>query len=175
MYERYIEKESLEMELMTETLERGKKLRFRALGGSMFPTIRGGDIITLEPAESGNTSRGDLLFFQNDGQFLVHRLIKKQQINGELFLITRGDNMPIPDPPLKSSKLRGKVVMLERGNRTIRFDSFFSRHFNHLMAIISPLIYFFLRIAVNSFKIISRLSSVFYSKFSSIDLFCRFK
>ena len=175
MYERDSEKESLEMELMRETLERGKKLRFRALGSSMFPTIRGGDIITLEPAELGSIRLGDLLFFQNKGQFFLHRLIKKQQINGDPFFVTRGDNLPLPDLPFKPSQVRGKAVMLERGNRTIKFDSLFNRYFNRLMAIISPLVYFFLRIAVKSFRIISRLSLYFSSKFSSISLFSRFK
>ena len=113
----------LEIELMDETLKTGK-LRFRALGNSMFPFIRSGDLITIKPFKESEIYIGDVIFYKKEGLLFVHRLIKKERLNGDLIGITRGDNRQIPDKPIKMSQVKGKVVKIDRGKKSIELTSF---------------------------------------------------
>ena len=118
-------------ELFQEILEKGGFLRFRALGGSMFPFIRSGDIVTAEPIPPENLNVGQVLFYYKDGNFFVHRLKEK---SGNSLMITRGDNLPFNDHFITPSEVLGKIIMIERKGKRIDMESGLMRLMNWTIA-----------------------------------------
>lgn len=110
---------------------KGRYLRFRALGSSMFPFIRPGDIITARRVPPENLTVGQVLFYYKDGNFFAHRLKAKSR---DSLMITRGDNLPFNDNFVTPSEVLGKVVMIERRGRRIDMESGLMRLVNWAIA-----------------------------------------
>ncbi len=107
-------------DLSGELLSLGFGVRFRAPGTSMHPTIRNGDLITVEPVEPSNLKRGDIILYRLQNDFIAHRLVNIKKRNGcGLTFILRGDASTTCDAPVKPAQVFGKVVCLERGHRRI--------------------------------------------------------
>lgn len=85
-------------------------------GTSMQPLIRmNRDRITILPLKKA-PKVGDIVLFQRaDGAYVVHRVYRIEKDS----VITLGDNCEQPDAPLPKDKILGKVVQIQRGNRTI--------------------------------------------------------
>lgn len=117
----------IESELILEILERNHKLRFQALGNSMFPSIRSGDFITVKPVSADEISLNDVIFFQNEGKFFAHRLIEKREKQRSETFITKGDFQSQADRPIDQSQLLGKIIKVERNGNEVNFDSNFKK------------------------------------------------
>ena len=122
-----------------EILKAGHNLRIIAEGSSMLPSIRGGDVIIIKPINVVDLKIGDIIIRRTGNKLIAHRLIKKKNIEGILFLITKGDNLHSADQPLKASQLLGKVVSIERGFQIIQLDTTFQQYRNKILALRSSL------------------------------------
>ncbi len=106
--------------LSGDLLSLGLGVRFRVPGTSMHPTIRHGDLITVEPVSPANLERGDIILYRLQDSFIAHRIVSIEERNGcGLTLILRGDAAVSDDSPVKPEQVLGKVVCLERGHRRI--------------------------------------------------------
>lgn len=95
---------------VAEALARaGISFRFKALGHSMYPTIRNGEMIHVAPLGRHQLRRGDIVLVQQNGKIRAHRII---QIKGE-WLITRGDSSPQADNMAGKKEIVGLVVAKE--------------------------------------------------------------
>lgn len=120
--------------LYREHLAKGNKLRFRALGGSMLPLIRSGDIVHVAPEDP--YAVGDILLYERGSRWFVHRLIQRQSSLAQReILILRGDALPSADPPVPPEAVLGRVVLIERGERYIHLDDYLGKFFNLLATI----------------------------------------
>jgi signal peptidase I len=107
-------------ELSEEMLSLGIGVRFRAPGTSMHPTIRNGDVITVEPVAPDWLKKGDVILYRFRGGFIAHRIVNIKERNGcGLTFILRGDASVSCDRPVEPEQILGKVVCLERGQRII--------------------------------------------------------
>jgi len=107
-------------ELSAQLLSLGLGVRFRAPGTSMHPTIRHGELITVEPVSPSELKRGDIILYRLRGNFIAHRLVKIQKRNGGgLVFLLRGDASINYDAPVKPEQILGKVVCLERDHLSI--------------------------------------------------------
>ena len=107
-------------DLSGELLTLGFGVRFRAPGTSMHPTIRHGDLITVEPVEPSSLKRGEIILCQLQNGFIAHRIVNIEEENGcGLTFILRGDASTTCDAPVKSAQVLGKVICLERNHRRI--------------------------------------------------------
>ena len=107
-------------DLGAELLSLGLGVRFRAPGTSMHPTIRHGDLITVEPVEPCNLKNGDIILYHLQNSFIAHRIVNIEDQNGcGLSFILRGDASAGCDAPVKPEQVLGKVVSLERNHRRI--------------------------------------------------------
>ncbi len=106
--------DQLKRELAAEVLRTSGRLRFRATGTSMLPSVLPGDVLTIEPVAISEASLGDLLLYHRDGRFWVHRLVRKAPD----LLCTRGDALEAQDPPVSPDEILGRVVCVSRGNRS---------------------------------------------------------
>jgi signal peptidase I len=105
--------DAVKCDLAGDILCSSGKLRLRANGWSMLPTIMPGNLLLVERAGHG-VSTGDIVVFSRDGRLFVHRVVSMARKSGDAFVITQGDGMAQPDPPVAASELLGKVALIER-------------------------------------------------------------
>jgi signal peptidase I len=129
------------IELSNDILTKGSYLRFQAKGNSMFPAIKNGDILNIEPIKDKDLQWADVLFYRAAGRRMVaHRLIKKYFQDKKLILITRGDYTVVNDAKVSLDDVLGRVKAIERSGRTIGLNSGIGRINNLFFAGISPLV-----------------------------------
>lgn len=108
------------IEMAKDILSRGDTLRCRASGSSMYPFIRDGDLITVEPVAASQIRYADIIFFQSDeGRVVVHRVVKIKRGEGTTCMVTRGDTMRRTDGCLDGRSLLGRITTIEKGGRVL--------------------------------------------------------
>ena len=110
---------ALKCELAGEVLSSSGRLRLRVTGWSMLPAIFPGDTLVIEPASSESVGKGDIVLFRRDGRLFAHRVSGKSGSASDFQIVTQGDGMANPDPPVSSSQLLGKVSFVVRDGRCL--------------------------------------------------------
>ena len=133
-------------DIASELLERGHSVRFQAPGRSMYPTIKEGETITVEPVEPPAVRTGDIVLYRTEAGVIAHRVVRIEQRDSsgeaalraerpifkacpppsqssahspqQLFLL-RGDASVNCDRPVEGGQILGKVVSVERHGRLI--------------------------------------------------------
>lgn len=135
-------------DITVDLLQNGNMARFQAPGTSMSPFIRHHEIITVKPCSDRDIRFGDIILysgFGNGGRRLsdlleakkcVHRFLGRREVNGELRLITKGDNNYLCDPPVSPQQILGRVVEIEKNGWRLRLDTPFGRLLNALFALV---------------------------------------
>jgi hypothetical protein len=95
----------------------------------MLPSIFPGDTLLIERAKDEEISRGDIVLFHRQDRFFVHRVVikpdspDKPQRNGlqtgPQQIVTQGDGIAWPDPPVNESQVLGKISFIVRKGRLI--------------------------------------------------------
>ena len=107
-------------DLSTELLGRGKRVRFRAPGRSMYPTIRENEAITVEPVKPQDVKLGDIILYRSDDNVVAHRVMRIEKDRSDaLRFILREDTWGTLDAPVQAEQILGKVVSVERAGRNI--------------------------------------------------------
>ena len=108
------------LDLSTELFARGLSVRFRAPGWSMRPTIRDGEIITVEPIEASEVKKGDIILYRTNEGVIAHRVVGIQKSGGsEDRFMLRGDAARDCDEPVDSHQVLGRVVLVDRRGRHV--------------------------------------------------------
>lgn len=142
--------EDMENRLIRKSLEQNK-LCFKALGSSMFPFVRNGDMVTIKKVKSDTLLVGEIVFYEKDGSFCLHRFLKRNSKNE---IITKGDNQPILDTPISSEDVLGKLIIIKRDNQVITLDSRLNKIMGRLIAVFYPLTYPVTRLLIKSYQLI---------------------
>lgn len=79
-----------------------------AIGGSMFPTIKMGDLIILLSTKIIKPKIGGIYVYKSGFTFIIHRIIK---INNSMATF-KGDNNVVPDSPVPVSHVLYKAVLI---------------------------------------------------------------
>lgn len=103
--------------LAAELLRTTGTVRLSALGYSMLPTLWPGDLLTIEAKSFDQVQVGDVVLFAREDRFFIHRILRKDDLEGRKYLVTRGDAMPDADAPVSPGELLGKVVCTEYGDQ----------------------------------------------------------
>jgi Peptidase S24-like len=108
-----------------ELIADGCGFRFLAKGRSMLPTIRDGEILEVRPAAAQALCPGDIVLLNSDGEFKVHRIIRR---HGDRFT-TRGDAGGEADGEVARDSILGLVVAKQAmaTNRRVRLHGVGSR------------------------------------------------
>jgi signal peptidase I len=111
-------------EVSAELLHCGHRVRFRAHGQSMQPTIREGEAITVAPTVAAHVKRGDILLYRCVRGVIAHRVVRiEHRPDRAMVFILRGDASDTCDDPVTLGQVLGKVVGVERAGRCIALDS----------------------------------------------------
>jgi signal peptidase I len=107
--------EEHKIELATQLLRSGGRIRIRALGTSMLPTIFPGDILHLESTPRNELAVGDVVLVKREKKIVIHRLVS----NASRRWVTRGDAVPQDDSAVENEEFLGRVTRIDRGSRSI--------------------------------------------------------
>ena len=111
-------------ELSADLLRHGHSVRFRAKGESMHPAIREGETITVEPVRPSGVRFADIILYRTEKAVIAHRVVSRQKtVRATKAFLVRGDAAKDHDEPVAEDQILGKVVLVERGGRTIVLDS----------------------------------------------------
>lgn len=105
-------------------LSEGKTIRIKAHGYSMYPCIKPGSLLVIEPINiKGFPVPGEIIAIQRESGLIVHRLSKIVYDNRKTAYVARGDSNASADNPVKIDKIVGRVVGAETtGENPVRAD-----------------------------------------------------
>ena len=117
---------NLLLDLTAELLSRGTTVRFRPSGRSMYPSIREGELITVEPVVASDVTLGDIVLYRSEKGVIAHRVVgtspAQSSVLGPHFFL-RGDSSLSCDQPVTAEKILGRVVGVERDGRSVALAS----------------------------------------------------
>jgi len=100
--------------LSVSLLSEGKTIRIKAHGYSMYPTIKPGTVIIIEPLRlKGPPQEGEIVAIKRGGGIVVHRIIRIINEGGRKKYVARGDSNPYADAPLTIDMIPGRVTGVE--------------------------------------------------------------
>ena len=91
--------------LVAEALRRSGSVRLIAQGSSMLPAIWPGGELEIRSTSAHDLRPGDVAVCLVGGQFRIHR-VRRVLPQG---LVTQGDSLAQPDPPVAFSEVCGRV------------------------------------------------------------------
>jgi signal peptidase I len=95
-------------------LSEGKTLKVKVDGYSMYPTIKPGTVIYIEPLSLGSVpSRGETIAWKRESGLVVHRLVRIIKKEKQTLFFTRGDSCAREDQPVTYDQIAGRVVGIE--------------------------------------------------------------
>lgn len=106
--------------VMTRLLGDGQSVRFRAHGGSMYPTISDGELVTVAPAAPPHLTPGDIILFETSSGVIMHRIVSMTGAGPDLRYVCCGDASVMDDAPITAEAVLGRVVEIEQGGRRRR-------------------------------------------------------
>jgi len=116
-------REAVIVGIATELLRTSGGLRLRVFSNSMRPSLRPGDIVTVQSKMPLNIVHGDVVLYGRDGRLFVHRVIGTDWGTGEQVVLTRGDALASPDPPVSGDAVLGRVVGIVRCKHKINLQA----------------------------------------------------
>lgn len=125
--------------LATQILAERNVLRFRAHGGSMYPFVRDGDVLQVEPVRLSSVRVGDVVLFQDaEDRLTVHRVIGIRRDRNRVALVTKGDSSCRPDSPVYPEQILGRLTSVSREGKTLYMSGGWRAVANRLWAWLSP-------------------------------------
>lgn len=124
-------------DLLRESMARGEQPALTLTSNSMYPLLKVGDQIRIEPAAAAALQPGDVVTFINasdPSQLMTHRYWGSVQQNGRRVLMMRGDRPACFDPPCAAADLVGRVVARCRNGRDLNLESGSGRWLNRQLA-----------------------------------------
>ena len=123
------------IDLSLDLLSVGKTIRIKAHGYSMYPNIKPGSLILIEPLHpKGMPVPGEIIAIRRNNGLIVHRLIRIIIKNGITYFIARGDSNPYPDNPVTLDKIAGRITgAATSGENQVVADIKNNNRINHFM------------------------------------------
>jgi signal peptidase len=110
------------LSLRKQLIENNHSVKIEASGYSMFPFLRKGDVQTISPVPIEDIQIGDVVVFEQNNNWISHRVIAIQKTTNEISLTLRGDTSRFLDPTVTKENYIGKTVSFERKGKTIVLD-----------------------------------------------------
>ena len=126
------------VELTAELLERGTCVRFQAAGHSMYPAIKDGEMIKVEPVEPSHIKKGDIVLYRMKKGVIAHRVVHiKRRNNDPPFFVLRGDTLETCDGIVEPRQVIGRVISVERNGHDYKLNSMHAKLLHHFRICIS--------------------------------------
>lgn len=101
-------------DMSTSLLSQGTTIRIKAHGYSMYPSIKPGSLLIIEPIKvKGAPVKGEIVAIKREGGLVVHRVIKITIENGVRKYVARGDSNAFADAPVGIDMIAGRIIKAE--------------------------------------------------------------
>ena len=111
-------------ELAAEVFSRSGTISFIAMGSSMLPTLRDGDLLTAVPEDPFSIKQGDILLYRTvDDRAAVHRVSDASRVSSHAELTLSSDSYPEDHYRIPIEQVMGIIVSAVRDGKSIRIDS----------------------------------------------------
>lgn len=111
---KYLNKQTIVKDISLSLLAEGKTIRIKAHGYSMYPCIKPGSLLLIEPLKiKGLPVAGEIIAVRRENGLVVHRLSEIITKNGITSYIARGDSNAYFDSPVSIDKIAGRIVGAE--------------------------------------------------------------
>jgi signal peptidase I len=95
-------------------LSEGKSIRIKAHGYSMYPAIKPGSLILIEPIHVKGAPRpGEIIAIKRETGLVVHRLVRTEARSGVTWYVARGDSNAYADNPVTIEMIAGRITGAE--------------------------------------------------------------
>ena len=126
------------LDVSDRLLTAGCRVRFRASGLSMHPSIRDGELLDVERVDFTSIQPGDVLLYRHERRPIAHRVVQIYRDGGTIsgFLLC-GDAKSACDAPIEPHQVLGRVILPGKSFGRRFFDylrSCFGRLRNHSLA-----------------------------------------
>jgi signal peptidase I len=153
------------VELTAELLERGACVRFQATGHSMYPAIRDGEMIKVEPVEPSEIKKGDIVLYRAKQGVIAHRVVHIERRNGgPPFFVLRGDTLETCDGIVEPRQVIGRVISVERNGRDYKLNGIYAKLLHNLHFYVS-----FLRRRLSQIPLAKRLYVILKSRACPVE------
>jgi signal peptidase I len=107
------------IEMALDLLKKGHSVEIYASGYSMFPVLRPGDKVVVDPIKEIHLiTPGNIIVAYRENTFVMHRLIEvRKEGSGEIMYLMQGDCLKSPDFPVPVDQLVGIAVSYFRNKR----------------------------------------------------------
>ena len=92
-------------------------LRLRVTGSSMIPSLWPGDLFFFNVKDICVIYTGDIVLFARHGRLFAHRVVSSAGERDNEQMVTQGDALCVPDPPVTSAELLGRVSLVLRAGK----------------------------------------------------------
>ena len=106
------------MKLLRE-LQEGNAIGMIAQGASMWPVIPAGSKVFIEPVNSGDVRRGDIIAWTRNKELRIHRVVSIDGPRASRTFVTKGDYNAGRDSMIEARQVVGIVRMDTRGARML--------------------------------------------------------
>jgi len=119
----------------TSLLADGTTIRIKAHGYSMYPSVKPGSLLIIEPLKvKGDPKPGELIVVKRESGLIVHRLVKIEIKDGNRYYIARGDSNAYADKPVTLEMIAGRVIRAEAtGENRVPADIRKKKRVNYFM------------------------------------------
>ena len=93
----------------------------------MEPFLSDGDLVTVEPLHQRLPKPGSVVLFEEEGQLVLHRIVRLFRKGGKWTAIARGDGASTWSQEVDCDLLLGIATGARRSGGEIRIDSWYSR------------------------------------------------
>ncbi len=108
--------------LFIQALREGQSLWFRVASNSMFPLLRKGDEVYIQPAQAYEIRLGEITAFETSSGLIIHRIISIQHTPTGIRLLQMSD-VELLTSWVKEQAVVGRVISIRRENRQIDLQS----------------------------------------------------
>jgi hypothetical protein len=98
-------------------LDEGRAVTVTAGGYSMWPAIRPGDTVVIDPIGTRLPETGEIVALKRDGGYVIHRVTGVTATKDATLIRTQGDTVTREDEPANAGMIAGVVVSVGRSGR----------------------------------------------------------
>jgi signal peptidase len=109
--------------LRKEIIAQGRSVQIIASGYSMFPFLRKGDLLTVEPVSMDKIKPGDVVVFESEEKWIAHRVIRILNHKNEIQFLLRGDTNFQFDEEINQKNYIGQIKYFRRKNKSKNLDN----------------------------------------------------
>lgn len=101
----------------------------------MFPLIDNQDKVILIDMPPDKIHQGDIIAFVNNGEIVVHRVIRLKYLKKEILFCQKGDSSPYFSW-IKGKEILGKVIEIKNDKKIIKLNDIFWHLYNRFLALL---------------------------------------